>query len=390
MSFTKLNLFFIAAILSFLLYSCHSHTADEEKEKDIVTSHKKEGYSGLLLKDSLVIEKEGDNFQSKISFFNGKDGYNLAVFKPKMGGLTFIDLGKNKQKKISGLPRYRANYCITAQGLIYGLGVDKNKIVRYNSEGVEMKTFNLTTVSLDKTYSFWSEASSVPFFVNSKNEIIVWAAPVLYVAKPDERTLYYKTKTMAVFQVQKDTIVLKDEFAKYGKEYTEHFYGNNQQPPATYKTDEIISYIFNTKPVIYEYNLQTKVCDEKPIKGLESNNLADYAIEGLSNISYTKQYATENNLYNKLLFDEKANRYVIIKSLKTNYTDKDGLLVEYYDKEFEIMVVNAQTYTVEKKYRVKNNSIHFFYQSFFYKGLLYVPRLVNNDEEPITIDIYEI
>lgn len=375
--------FFLSFIsISLIFFSCQNNETN---------SNLKSGENLLaFLKDSVVIESGGNNFENRIAVLKKGGEYNLSIFKPRTGDLVLLNLSNKSSKKISGFPHNKAAYWIDESGSIYALMQDQNKVIQYSPSGAMVKQFNLNTLSLSKSYKFWSNENSLPFCINSRNEIIVSADPVLHVNVPEERELYFKTKTLAILQIQKDTIVLTDEFAPYPTAYTKNFYGIDQQPVAAYKNPDVVGYMFNNKPAIYEYNIPAKTGKERIIRNLEANSLSEYSKEEVFSVTYTKKYATENNLNLKLLYDGKNNRYILIRSLKHNYIGSDSLLVEYYDKQFEVSVIKAENYSVSKKYYLDNKGVYFLFRSFMYEGSLYLPRFVNNNKEPLIIDKYDI
>gem|GEM_PF-5526956 len=346
-------------------------------------------------KGSVEIDSTSGNFEYRINYYNPDSGFNLSIIKGN-GKIAFYNIESKETKIVTGFQLNGRASCYSDNKGNYYLVIQNGMIIEHYKENSPdhvalVKRYDLPSSAPFSTYIFWPDAINLPFRIDNGGNMVLTLLPEIRVPPKERYTAFLETFNFAMFHLDAEVSIGKP-FATFPKKYRAGFYHDLQgsHPLATYIGDSMLCYTFDIEPVIYSYNFKADKTYSYTVRGLKGNDLKEADITKLSQgIQYTKQYSVENNRNAAFLYDN-TGKFVIIRSLKTNYINDDGTLNEYLDKKLEINVIDRATHTVRKKILLANNGRYLIFQAFTRNGLLYLPRVVNDNNEPLIADTYEI
>lgn len=338
--------------------------------------------SSEIVYDSIVLDnidtKTGVNYNTNdkglvINYFsrNNDKAYIYNVPKASITDSILIE------------PKFLSrDYFIGADKAIYSLSRDANTIYCKSDRNGERVLYLSESDSISRQIC----AIAFPFQIID-NSIILYSIPQYHTANEKENKLYYKSKILAYYQIEGDSLIKKAYFGTFPDFYLHNFYYEFFPIACRIKKD-IVNYMFNNSNIIYSFNLNTLETNHYEIKNLGKNKMIPFDNTQSANMSFAYDYQVKVPGYVKLLHDPVSNETVVFQSMEPNKNIDDSKLQLYTDKPLLVNVIDS-TMTVYKKIYFDNQSKIYFNNSCYHDGKLYIQERAAGENE-LKVYVYKI
>lgn len=338
--------------------------------------------SSEIICDSIIL----NNIDTKTGVtYNAINNSLVINYFSKNGDkvFTYNVQSKSITDSISIDPKFLArDYFIAKDRSIFSLSRDFNTIYSKTDTGAERTLHTKDVDSVARRIC----ALAFPFQIID-NGIVLYSIPQYHTAKEDESKLYFKSKILAYYQIDGDSLVKKSEFGSFPDFYVHNFY-YEFFPIACRVEKDIVYYMFSNDNILYSFNISTNETKQNYIKNLDKNNMMPFDNKQYTDLSFAHDYQVKVPSYVKLLHDVTTNEIVVFQSLEPKKNKDDSKLQLYTDKPLLVNVIDTAL-NVSKKIYFDGQSKIFFNNSFYHNGYLYIQERASGENE-LKVYVYKI
>lgn len=204
-----------------------------------------------------------------------------------------------------------------------------------------------------------------------------------------ERSLYYRSKDLAFFKLENDSLVKKTDFGAFPKFYHNN-YIDEMWPVAARVSRDRIFYIFSNDNVLFDENIPDGKITLRKIKGLDRNKTIPFDVRRMTELAYSNDYQIRNTSYIAMLYDRITGESAIFQMLPATEQKNAESLYIYFDKPMVVNVMDT-AFNVYKKVYFPDLHKFFIEYSCMYKNKLYaLERYENTNKSTVKVYVYKI